>query len=276
MKTRDTFLFFSVFALIALLTTIVSGCGGGASGTGGIIGDLNPTQKLSDTEREEKRVLCGRVVNLATEALRGDSFLSVLSTASDLTDRYITSESTTDENGLVITKWITTPEFKTLTKEHFIAECSTLFASKREHIARNGVCFDINEPVPSIGWQPPNLLEPGAFRGFCDLNNSQFSFLDISIGEYAACVDEYFTTQIFSGDASISCGDLYDLISELDPSVAFDTSRFVRNLPAYSNEVCPEISRKLGRSLFVSSPVVCDARPALRDPYVPTVFLSGG
>jgi hypothetical protein len=266
----------AIILLVTLLSASLLGCGGGASGTGGIIGDLAPTQKLSDIEDGEKKALCGRVVNVATEALRTDAFLSALSTARDLTDRYITSESTTDNSGFVTTIWNVTPQFKVLTKESFVRECSTLFASKREYISKNGECFNVNEPIPSIGWKPPSVLEPGAFRGVCDLNNSQFAALDISVGEYAACFDEYVNTQLFSPDTSLSCEDMFDLLNQEDPSAAFDTTLFVRDLPLYSNEICPEISRKLGRSLFVSSPVVCDARPVFPGPYLPTVFLAGG
>lgn len=235
-----------------------SGCGGGATGTGGIVGDLHPSQKIQTLEDRQARQFCDNIVSLASNALGEDQVSASTFTVTELIKKYVEPPVYPPSGGELSAPGRLRPIFSSTTPEAFKIECETLLDSALTTVAQQGICYDVSQLPSSLA---EALGREGVSdEGACDLRSPRFGEFEITVGEYADCMSDYISSISFSPTSTVNCSAAYEVFQKQDWSNPFVLTQLIpfpmagpRDLPP----ACREIQKRVGRSLVPLFPVGC-------------------
>lgn len=232
------------------------GCGGGASGTGGVVGDLNPSQKVQALDEVQVGELCRGIVSVATDALRDDHLYPSNHAFSELYAKYVDYSDHSGNGTEGATSNSLRPIFFETSPAAFKSECESFFNEGLSLVAQAGECFDISQLPPELQSSPGAYVPAGA----CDLRSPALEAFDVTVGQYSECVSDFISQIAFSPKATIRCEDAYEIFRLHDWNEPFDLGDLIpiplqgsRDLPPS----CRDIQKPIGRSNLTLAPVAC-------------------
>ncbi len=260
--------------IVAAAIFLLSGCGGGVSGTGGISGDLDGNQKIAELNQSDRQELCGRIITAATDSQRDARFLISYQVAYAIFNRY-RYESKFETGAHGETNEIVgelKPSFAAATPDSINQECQAEYNRVDEYQQHNAQCFDANTSLAGEGYNgtPEQKKEFGIF-GACDLEDPSLKERGTSVGELASCLEEYYQVQSDGAVFNLDCNSLYQAISDgrkeeiVVTASDADFERRAAATEAFQNRCASVLNGATAQSSIV--PVACTTM-SLDDPFV--------
>lgn len=248
-----------VAALLVVCMVLLAGCGGGASGTGGLSGDLDPVAKIGSLTASEKKVLCQRVVRFATRVARADRQSPAYTTQVLLFGQYRTASDGTRRSVFELDQL--SEAFANETPESLEQQCKELFQELVQLQEEKALCGDAGGKVSEIGWDPsPEDLRDLEITGPCDLDDPNLEQYDITVDEYFRCLVSLLPSLKFSPESEMVCSQTYTALKENKPELLISTEQSLQQSARRRNReaVCGRVIRDpMLRTNVESTPLVC-------------------
>jgi hypothetical protein len=240
-------------------TVLFGGCGGGASGTGGLSGDLDPVAKIGSLSDSDKQVLCQRVVRFATRVARADRRSPVFRTQSELFQRYRRSSDGSPRD--IFDQDQLSEGFANETPESLERECEDIFQHFIKLQEERALCGDAGSTVAEIGWNPtPEDLRDLQITGPCDLDDPNLAQYDITVQEYFQCLVSLLPSLKFSPESEIVCSQAHTALQENRPELLLSTPPSLQQSARRRarEAVCGRVIRDpMLRTNVEATPLVC-------------------
>lgn len=208
----------AVFCSLACSVFMI-GCGGGTEGTGGIAGDLKLERKMSALTQSEQVDMCSRIASSASKTIKKNFWELSRQVGVAIFNRYrepstFVNDSSGNEHEVI---GALRPEFLKATPASISAECKKEFDRVVGFQSTQVQCFDSSVPHPEIGYtSSTENFHNRAIYGACDLENPSFISKDVTVGQFASCLDEYYVISEDWAFFEPDCNSLYGAISAGD------------------------------------------------------------